>query len=444
LALSVALPVSVNVHVFVLLPPLEQAPDQITSRPLETLSVICVPVANVADPLPSTMTLMPAGLEVTRSSLRPLVVTVSVAVCPGGGAGVTVSVAVLVAPPYDAVIVTGVEALTAAVGMAKFAVVLPAAIVTLAGTVAAVVLLLDSVMTAPPDGAALVSLAVPCEAAPPVTLVGFTETDESDAGGGGGETVNAALLVAPPNEPEIVTGVDEATGCVVTVNVLLVLPAATVTLAGTVATAVLLLDIVTTAPPLGAAALSVTVPVEELPPTAVVGLTVTEESVAEGGGGFTPSDAKSVVSTSLAESWTVVAALGNVVIVKLALVAPAATVTLAGTLAEPGRLLVRLTDVPPDGAALGRVTVPVAGLPPTTLVGLTLNEERVAGGGGVPAGFTVRSAERVTPPPVTEIVTMVCTETAAGEIWINPLVLPAGITTLPDRKGNTLGLLLVT
>jgi len=79
LALSVAVPVSVNVHVFVLFPPLEQAPDQMASRPFETLNEICVPVANVADPLPSTMTLMPAGLEVTRSSLRPLVVTVSVA-----------------------------------------------------------------------------------------------------------------------------------------------------------------------------------------------------------------------------------------------------------------------------------------------------------------------------------------------------------------------------
>ncbi len=350
----------------------------------------------------------------------------------------------MVAPPYDPVIVTGVDALTAAVVIANVALVLPAAIVTLAGTVAAVVLLLDSVTTAPPAGAALVNVTVPCGVAPPVTLVGLTETAESDAGGGGGATVKTALLVAPPNEPEIVTGVDEATGCVVTVNVLLVLPAATVTLAGTVATAVLLLDSVTTAPPLGAAALRVTVPVEELPPTAVAGLTVTEESVAEAAGGFTPSAAKRIVSTRVAESWTVVPALGNVVIVKLALVAPAATVTLAGTVAEPGRLLVRLTTVPPAGAALGSVTVPVAGLPPTTLVGLTVNEERVAGGGGVPDGFTVRLAETVTPLPVTEIVTTVGTETTAGRIWIRPLVLPAGTMTLFDRNGNTVGLLLLT
>jgi hypothetical protein len=80
LAATVAAPVSVNVHVFVLFPPLEQAPDQIVSRPFETLSVIEVPVANGADPVLPTATLMPAGLEVTRSPLRPLAVTVSVAV----------------------------------------------------------------------------------------------------------------------------------------------------------------------------------------------------------------------------------------------------------------------------------------------------------------------------------------------------------------------------
>src|SRR5947207_10338848 len=51
LALTEAAPVRVNVHVFVLLPPLEQAPDQITSRVLEALSVIEVPVVNVAEPL---------------------------------------------------------------------------------------------------------------------------------------------------------------------------------------------------------------------------------------------------------------------------------------------------------------------------------------------------------------------------------------------------------
>jgi hypothetical protein len=79
-AVTVAVPVSVSVQLFALFPPLEQAPDQTASRPFETLSVIAVPVANDADPVLPTATLIPAGLEVTVSPLRPDAVTVSVAV----------------------------------------------------------------------------------------------------------------------------------------------------------------------------------------------------------------------------------------------------------------------------------------------------------------------------------------------------------------------------
>ena len=76
---------SVNVHVFVLLPPLEHAPDQIASRPLVTLKVIDVPDPNVALPVLPTATLMPAGDDITRSPLRPDAVTVSVRDVAGGG-----------------------------------------------------------------------------------------------------------------------------------------------------------------------------------------------------------------------------------------------------------------------------------------------------------------------------------------------------------------------
>jgi hypothetical protein len=79
--MTVAFPFSVNVQVFVLFPPLEHAPDQMTSRLFVALRVIVVPVANDADPLVPTATLMPAGFEVTRSPPRPVAVTVSVAVC---------------------------------------------------------------------------------------------------------------------------------------------------------------------------------------------------------------------------------------------------------------------------------------------------------------------------------------------------------------------------
>jgi hypothetical protein len=53
-----------------------------------------------------------------------------------------------------------------------------------------------------------------------------------------------------------------------------------VTLAGTCAAEMLLLDKVTTAPPAGAAPFKVTVPVELFPPTTDVGLLVIEERVA--------------------------------------------------------------------------------------------------------------------------------------------------------------------
>ena len=89
---------SVNVHVLVLFPPLEHAPDQIASLPLVTLSVIEVPVENVAEPELPTATLIPLGFEITRSPLRPLAVTVSVAV-PPVDAGFTVRVALRLTPP---------------------------------------------------------------------------------------------------------------------------------------------------------------------------------------------------------------------------------------------------------------------------------------------------------------------------------------------------------
>jgi len=75
-----AAPVNVNVQLLLLDPLLEHAPDQIALRPLETLSVTLVPDANDAVPLLPVLTLMPAGVDVMRSPLRPLAVTVSATV----------------------------------------------------------------------------------------------------------------------------------------------------------------------------------------------------------------------------------------------------------------------------------------------------------------------------------------------------------------------------
>jgi len=460
----VAAPVRVNVHVFVLFPPLEQAPDQTASRPFETLNVICVPVVNVPDPVLPTATLMPAGLDVTRSPLRPLAVTVSVAVCPGGGAGVTVSVAVLVAAPYDPLIVTGVEALTAAVGSANFALVLPAAILTLVGTVAAVVLLVDSVTTAPPDGAALVSVAVPCEPLPPTTVDGLSEIADSDGGdvadcgvklrtadhtpavpaeftprtrhqyrrqasvpavncdtvtvwsttrgaenvlessiwiwyetaaltsvqssvtgsgsvapsagltsagadgvgggggGGGGVTVSVAPRLTPAEVAVMVTDVELCTVVVVIAKVALAAPPAMVTVAGTLA-ALPLLDSAMTAPPDGAGPLSAAVPCDAAPPATLEGLTVSDASVATPGGPGAPGSTQRIGWSPFPSLHTVIitgvdTATLLVLTVKVALLAPAGTVTLAGTDATEGLLLVSVYTCPPAGATFMMCTFP--------------------------------------------------------------------------------------
>ncbi len=86
----------------------------------------------------------------------------------------------------------------------------------------------------------------------------------------------------------------------------------------------------------------------------------------------------------------------DVLTVKVALLVPAGTITLEGTLAA-SLLLERNTCAPPAGAGPLSVTVPVEDCaPPTTLVGLSVSEERVGGGGG--AGVTVSEADLVAPP----------------------------------------------
>src|SRR5436190_24326744 len=99
----------------------------------------------------------------------------------------------------------------------------------------------------------------------------------------------------------MVTVVDAVTALVLTVNVALVAPAATVTLEGTVATDVLLLESATCAPPDGAGPLSVTVPVEESPPVTVVGLSDSEVSVRGGAGVAVSSGSKTAGFGSFSE-----------------------------------------------------------------------------------------------------------------------------------------------
>ena len=76
--------------------------------------------------------------------------------------GNKVRVADIDAPPYVAVMTTFVLLTTVDVSMMKVAVRAPPATVTLAGTLAVAVSLLVSSTSAPPDGAALGSVMVPC------------------------------------------------------------------------------------------------------------------------------------------------------------------------------------------------------------------------------------------------------------------------------------------
>src|SRR5215475_5118186 len=169
--------------------------------------------------------------------------------------------------------VTAVGTVTAAlVVTGNVFVVAPAATVTETGTVAAA-LLLVSVTTAPPTGAALPSVTVPVLLTLPVTAVGFTLTPFKAAGG---FSVIVEILDAPRDVAVMLTCVTVVTGFVVTGKLALVAPGATVTGAGTGTAVGLPLVSVTTAPPAGAALLSVTVPVLLVPPISTEGLNVKE------------------------------------------------------------------------------------------------------------------------------------------------------------------------
>jgi hypothetical protein len=106
------------------------------------------------------------------------------------------------------------------------------------------------------------SVTIPVLVPPPVTVAGFSVTDASPTG----LTVKVVILVVPPYAAEIEAVAVAATGFVVMVKVAFVCPAATSTLAGTVAAAMLPLVSVTVAPPAGAILVRVTVLVVFAPP----------------------------------------------------------------------------------------------------------------------------------------------------------------------------------
>ena len=155
--------------------------------------------------------------------------------------------AVRLTPPAEAVIVAVVELDTACAVAVKVLLDAPSATVTVAGTVTAA--WLEDRLTVKADVAALVSDTVQVEVPPGLSAVGAQLREVSAA-----EAVNPSEKVA---EPPFKVAVSVAlasleTAAAVAVKLALVLPAFTVTEAGTVAEA-LLLDRLTLAAALGAA-----------------------------------------------------------------------------------------------------------------------------------------------------------------------------------------------
>ena len=267
---------------------------------------------------------------------------------------VTVSVVGWVDPLRAAVIVAAWSDVTAAAVAVNVAVVAPAATVTDAGTVKAAVALLDNATLVPPVGAAfeIVTVHVVVEDAVGVVLPHCTDVTVICV-----VTVSVVGWVEPLRAAVMVAVWFDVTAAAVAVKVAVVAPAATVTDAGTVKAAVALLDNATLVPPVGAAFEIVTVHVVAEDAAGVVlphckDVTVICVVTVSVIGLLDPLRVAVIVAV-----WSDVTAA--VVAVKVAVVAPAPTVTEAGTVTAPVALLDNATLVPPSDAAFEIVTVHV-------------------------------------------------------------------------------------
>ena len=119
----------------------------------------------------------------------------------------------------------------------------------------------------------------------------------------------------------------------------------------------------------------------------------------------------------------------NVVTLKLADVCPPGTFTIPGALAAALLLVERVIETPPEGAGELRNTVPVALVPPLTLVGLMVND--CSKGGAFGSGLTLTKIDFVTPPAVAMTFPPVASPDTELVVIVKLLVLfPAAMATL--------------
>ena len=125
----------------------------------------------------------------------------------------------------------------------------------------------------------------------------------------------------------------------------------------------------------------------------------------------------------------VFAVTANVVMVKLALVRPPGTLTMPGACAADALLVESVTEMPPVGAGALRKTVPVAFVPPATLVGVI--DIDCKSGGAFGSGATFTKIDLLTPPAVAVTKPPVeSPETGLVPMAKLTALLPCGIATL--------------
>jgi hypothetical protein len=207
----------------------------------------------------------PSFIVHVSDSVEPVMPKLAVATV----GAVTESGADFVSPPYEAVMVLPTVLVTTRVATEKVAVVAPVSTVTLETTVTGP--LPASETLAPPAGAGPDKVTAPLSVSPPrmVPVVRVTDTSVARA-----VTVSAGdCMVLVPIVA--VTAADPGPTAL-KVKVALDDPAGMFSVAGTVATAALLLASVTMAPAAGAAALSVTVPCPVVPAMTLADVSVTD------------------------------------------------------------------------------------------------------------------------------------------------------------------------